>query len=308
MLICDAHCDTIQKILDQNKELYENDRHVDIKRMQQAGIAVQFFAMWVQAPLGFSRCVDMLDKFYIEQEKNSEHMDVIRCAEDIDNALQNNKIGAVLTVEGGEALDGRLSRLRALYALGVRGMTLTWNNRNLLADGADEGEFSAGLSNFGREVVAEMNRLGMFIDVSHISERGFWEVVEASKTPVIATHSNAKALCAHRRNLSDDQIKVIINTGGAIGLNFYNEFLAEGREAHIEDVLAHIDYMLSLGAEDVLGFGGDLDGVEELPQGFGGVQDYNLVIEGMLKMGYNESLVRKITLGNMLRYLKQVLR
>ena len=304
-MIADSHCDTISVILDNGVDLLKNDLQLDLERFKNVGGGLQFFAAFI-APehSGIGRAVDIFDKFYLEYEKNKEDMFLVKSVADLD--LQPGKIGALLTIEGGEALGGKISALRMFYRLGVRGMTLTWNGRNELADGVGEGDTAGGLSLFGREVVREMNDLGMFVDVSHLSEKGFWDVVEITQKPIIATHSNCKSLCSHARNLTDEQIKAIVDMNGMIGINFYSDFLNDS-EASIDDIVRHIDRMLGLGAENCVGFGADLDGVERLPKGFAGVQDFPKVIELLKKAGYSEQLVEKVCWGNMIRYLKTII-
>ena len=301
-MIADSHCDTISIILDNGDELFSNKLQFDLERFEEG---VQFFAAFI-APehASIARAIDIIDKFYVEYEKNKENMYLITSAADLEP--KPGKVGALLTIEGGEGLEGRLSALRMFYKLGVRGMTLTWNGRNQLADGNGEGDAAGGLSLFGREVVCEMNRLGMFIDVSHIAEKGFWDVMETTKKPIIATHSNAKALCSHARNLTDEQIKAIVDMGGMIGVNFYSDFLSDD-DAKITDIIKHIDYLMALGAEDCVGFGADLDGVDKLPEGFEGAEDYPKVIELLQKAGYSNELVEKICYKNMVGYLKKIL-
>ena len=161
--------------------------------------------------------------------------------------MLNHKAATLLAIEEGGAIDGSLEALRMLYELGVRAMTLTWSNRNDIADGVNEECSGGGLTTFGRQVVAEMNRLGMLVDVSHIATAGFWDVIETSTKPIIATHSNAKTLCSHPRNLNDDQIKAINANDGLIGITFAGQFLEEDyNNACIDSVYRHIDYMLNL--------------------------------------------------------------
>lgn len=302
-MFSDAHCDTISRILDKKQSLLENDGHVDLKRLNSQGCFIQLYAAWIDPayePCGsLTRFIDIADKFYTETEKNGVR--VIKNAADVDLG------GAVLSVEGGSALCGRLSVLRMLYKIGVRAITLTWNGRNEIADGIGEGQNAGGLSSFGRAVVGEMNSLGMLIDVSHLSQRGFWDVASLSQQPFIASHSNAKALCGHFRNLADEQITEIIKRNGFIGINFCPDFLNEGG-ASITDIIRHIEYIMSLGGGNVLGFGADFDGIDSLPKGIEGVQDMNKVIAELCKLNYSESLINGILYANLHRAIKQILK
>ena len=167
-------------------------------------------------------------------------------------------------------------------------------------------ESGEGLSQFGEKVVRQMNRLGMAIDVSHLSEKGFWDAAEISEKPFIASHSNAKSICSHKRNLSDEQIKEIINKKGFIGVNFYPPFLTDCDRCGIKDIIKHIEHILSLGGENNIGFGSDFDGVDYLPDGIEGAQDYYKIIDELLKLGYSEKLVRKISCENFINVLTSI--
>jgi len=310
-MFSDAHCDTISRILDKNQQLWSNDGHLDLKRLKENKCTLQFFAAWIEPQYekygSLARCIDIIDKFYIEYEINKKHLHLIKNSSDIDVAIENNKIGALLSIEGGSAIEGKLSSLRILYKLGIRAMTLTWNGRNEIADGIGEGDRAGGLSKFGIDVVDEMNRLGMIVDVSHLSERGFWDVAKCSDKPFIASHSNSKSLCNHPRNLSNEQITEIIKRNGFIGINLYSLFLNENG-AKISDVIRHIDFFMSLGAEDILGLGADFDGVDDLPQGIGGVEDMQKIIEELIKIGYNDNIINKVLYSNLHRAVKQIMK
>lgn len=315
MFICDCHCDTLTELYNKNASLYENEQHFDIKRQIALGGGLQFCAIYVptevfryQGGLRYTLC--LLDKYNQEIKKLHENgIDVlqVRTAEDADNVLKH-KAATLLAIEEGGAIDGSLEALRCLYELGVRAITLTWSNRNDIADGINEEATGSGLTLFGKQVVAEMNRLGMLVDVSHISTAGFWSVIETSTKPVIATHSNAKSLCSHPRNLNDEQIKALAQNGGLAGITFAGQFLEEDwRNACIESVYKHIDYMLNLiGNDDHIGFGSDFDGISHPPYNIQGVQDYKPLIEYLSKY-YSDETINKITHQNVINLLQKVL-
>lgn len=315
MFICDCHCDTLTELYNKNASLYENEQHFDIKRQIALGGGLQFCAIYVptevfryQGGLRYTLC--LLDKYNQEIKKLHENgIDVlqVRTAEDAGNALKH-KAATLLAIEEGGAIDGSLEALRCLYELGVRAMTLTWSNRNDIADGINEEATGSGLTLFGKQVVAEMNRLGMLVDVSHISTAGFWSVIETSTKPIIATHSNAKGLCSHPRNLNDEQIKALAQNGGLAGITFAGQFLEEDwRNACIESVYKHIDYMLNLiGNDDHIGFGSDFDGISHPPYNIQGVQDYKPLIEYLSKY-YSDETINKITHQNVINLLQKVL-
>lgn len=315
MFICDCHCDTLTELYNKNASLYENEQHFDIKRQIALGGGLQFCAIYVptevfryQGGLRYTLC--LLDKYNQEIKKLHENgIDVlqVRTAEDAGNVLKH-KAATLLAIEEGGAIDGSLEALRCLYELGVRAMTLTWSNRNDIADGINEEATGSGLTLFGKQVVAEMNRLGMLVDVSHISTAGFWSVIETSTKPIIATHSNAKSLCSHPRNLNDEQIKALAQNGGLAGITFAGQFLEEDwRNASIESVYKHIDYMLNLiGNDDHIGFGSDFDGISHPPYNIQGVQDYKPLIEYLSKY-YSDETINKITHQNVINLLQKVL-
>ena len=315
MFICDCHCDTLTELYNKNASLYENGQHFDIKRQITLGGGLQFCAIYVptevfryQGGLRYTLC--LLDKYNQEIKKLHENgIDVlqVRTAGDAGNVLKH-KAATLLAIEEGGAIDGSLEALRCLYELGVRAMTLTWSNRNDIADGINEEATGSGLTLFGKQVVAEMNRLGMLVDVSHISTAGFWSVIETSTKPIIATHSNAKSLCSHPRNLNDEQIKALAQNGGLAGITFAGQFLEEDwRNACIESVYKHIDYMLNLiGNDDHIGFGSDFDGISHPPYNIQGVQDYKPLIEYLSKY-YSDETINKITHQNVINLLQKVL-
>ena len=307
--IVDSHCDTISEILDTGEELRANGRHLSLEHMLKYKGYIQFFAAWIDEKKEnwLARTLEILDRFYQELEKNSDRLTLITGRESLAQVAGGNKIGALLAVEDARAICGSLANLRMLYRLGVRAMTLSWNHDNDVADGTFS-KREQGLSAFGREVVGEMNRIGMMIDVSHMTRQGFWEVMEESCAPVFASHSNCSAVFAHPRNLDDEQIKAIIETGGMIGLNIYPEFLAEGGNAGIDDILRHADHILSLGGEHALGLGTDFDGIPTLPEGIANAGELYRLFDKMKEIGYSDSLIAAMSSQNFINFLDKMLK
>jgi len=307
--IIDGHCDTLSNILDRSVSFDSDENHVNIHKLKTGNVGIQFFAAWIGprqkygSPL--KRGLRLIDIYYRIINDANHLLKPILKYEDIES-INENQLGTILTVEGGDVLEGELSNLRILYRLGVRVMTLTWNHRNEIGDGIMETASGGGLSIFGSQVVKEMNRLKMVIDVSHLSEKGFWDVISLSEHPIIASHSNAAALCAHPRNLTDDQIKAIGEKKGIIGINFYPSFLSDDK-AGVDDIIRHIEYIAALTSVDVVGFGSDFDGIDSLPIDIGGPQDFPVIIERLLKLNYKEEDIRKIMYKNYLRVLKEIL-
>ncbi len=316
MFICDCHCDTLTELYKKQTSLYSNDQHFDIKRQIELGGGLQFCAIFVPTHefryyggLRYTLC--LLDKYRQEIKKmQADGIDVLSVLTKADAAdALNHKAATLLAIEEGGAIDGSLEALRCLYDLGVRAMTLTWSNRNDIADGINEAASGGGLTVFGRQVVQEMNRLGMLVDVSHIAPAGFWDVIETSSKPIIATHSNAKSLCSHPRNLDDKQIAAINENDGLIGITFAGQFLEEDyNDACIDSVYRHIDYMLNLmGNDEHIGFGSDFDGISHPPYNIKGVQDYRPLIEYLQSKNYSDETIAKITHRNVLNLLQKVL-
>ena len=315
MFICDCHCDTLTELYKKGTSIYANDQHFDIQRLIELGGGLQFCAIYVPTQEfryygGLRYTLQYLDKYLQEVKKlHADGIDVlqVRTKEDVADVL-NHKAATLLAIEEGGAIDGSLEALRCLYELGVRAMTLTWSNRNDIADGVNEEKSGGGLTVFGRQVVAEMNKLGMLVDVSHIAPAGFWDVIETSSKPIIATHSNAKAMCPHPRNLDDKQILAINENDGLIGVTFAGQFLEHDyNDACIESIYRHIDYMLNLmGNDDHIGFGSDFDGISHPPYNIQGVQDYKPLVD-FLATKYSDNTIAKITHQNVLSLLGKVL-
>ena len=289
---------------------------IDIPRIRDGGVDCMLFAMYVspQYTSRLLRLIQMLDAFQTEIEKNRDTIAVATSYKEIAKTVKDGKIAAVITVEGGEPLEGKIESLRTIYRLGARSLTLTHFPRNMLGDGsgADNGSH---LTEFGREVVEEMNRLGMIVDISHLNETGFWDVMELTKAPVLATHSNCKALCSHHRNLTDDQIKALAENGGVINLSFCGGFIKDDvgfdpelvKKVTIEDWFDHLDHAVELVGTNHVGIGSDLDGGCGFPD-LNDVTRFPLLTEGMVARGYSDADIEKILGGNDLRVFKKVLK
>ena len=312
-IIFDGHCDTILEVMNHKRSLEKKSTtgHLDIPRMKEGGVDVQFFAIFIEdiykPERSLKRTLQLIDCFYKEIEKNQDDISLVTNYNQIEEVNRAGKIAAILSVEGGEALEGDLGALRVLYKLGVRLLTLTWNQRNQIADGIWESRAGSGLTEFGIKVIDEMNDLGMLIDVSHLSETGFWDVVKRSKTPIVASHSNCYALCPHLRNLKDEQIKALVDKGGVIGITFVPNFLTqEKRKTIVKDVVTHIDYLVEKAGIDGVGLGSDFDGTDDLPLGLEGVDKIPNITKELLDRGYKEREIEKILGGNFLRVFKKV--
>jgi membrane dipeptidase len=312
MIIVDAHCDTITRIMDCKKSLYRNDCHIDLERMLGKNKHVQIFAAFIDPAYcqayAMKRALQVFDKLYEQVELYSDSISLCRCYDDIMSALDNGRVAAILSLEGGEALQGEISALRMYYRLGVRSICLTWNYRNEIADGVRDSASGGGLTPFGREVIKQMNSLGMLVDLSHIAEKGFWDVMEITDAPVIVSHSNAKAVCNNARNLTDEQIKEVKRVGGVIGINLYPYFLNNTEKASIKDVIYHIEHICGLIGCDNIGIGADFDGIECTPADIKGIEDIEVIFNELLKLNYSQDNVEKIAGKNFLRVIKCVIK
>ncbi|MDA8096187.1 MAG: dipeptidase [Clostridia bacterium] len=306
--IVDGHCDTLQFIRRGTIEFRQgnNPTHLDLPRLKKGGVKVQFFAAFIHPDLGMkgvTRVLELVDAFHAFTRST----DGIRAAYGYQDILQFNEdgdIGAILTVEGGEALGESLGVLRMLHRLGVRVLTLTWNVRNALGDGVLEGE-DRGLTGFGVEVVREMNRLGMIVDVSHLGPFSLNGVLDVSERPVLASHSNCHALCPHPRNLTDDQITAIAAPGGVIGATFVPTMVSR-TDPSLERLLEHVDHLVRVGGIDCVAIGSDFDGFNGFLPGLKDAGEMGNLTTGLLERGYNEYQVEKVLGGNLLRLIKDV--
>lgn len=311
-VVVDAHCDTLTAMIGQKRRLgeFSGGGQLDLPRLRAGGVNVQFFAAFI-APecktLAARRTLELIDLFYREIKENEKDILPVKSKVEIDEALASGRIAALLSVEGGEALEGSIGVLRMLHRLGVRGLTLTWNGRNELGDGMGEEKTGGGLTSFGVAVVKEMNRLGMLVDVSHLSEKGFWDVIRVSGQPVIASHSNCRVLCEHPRNLNDGQIRALAGKGGVMGITFVPDFLG-GAKPSVKEVLDHIDHAAAVGGVECVGLGSDFDGTDHLPAGLEDCAKIPAVTGGLIDRGYSDDAIKKILGGNFLRVIGQVLK
>ena len=323
--VVDTHCDTLMKVcnswnararklknLDAPYDLSKeyDSLHLDIPKMKAGGHNLQFFAVYLEPqykPFGsLKRTLQGFDAFFDMLNNNPEVM-LVKSYEDAIKAQEANSLAGLLSIEGGEALEGDLSVLRMLYKLGLRCIGLTWNQRNRIAEGVGDCVSGGGLTTFGRELIAEMNKLGVIVDVSHLSEPGFWDVIKYSTKPIIASHSNARAICDHPRNLTDEQIKALAKNGGVMGMNFCLPFVNSGDKVTIEHMLDHVDHIINLVGPDHIGIGSDYDGIGAAPEGLENVTKFPNLTEGLIKRGYSDEVIKKFLGENYLRVLKNTL-
>ncbi|WP_425447505.1 dipeptidase [Dethiothermospora halolimnae] len=315
----DAHCDTLlgldkSFIKSDSREgsFYSNDSiAVDIRKMQEANHDLQFMAVFI-SPIfnphsSLKMCLHYIDLLNRKVDNNSEYVSLITNYKELKENKSKGKISLLLSLEGGEALTDDIAVLRVLYKLGLRCITLTWNHRNNLADGVGESITNGGLTNFGKEVVKEMNRLGIIIDVSHLSEPGFWDVADLTTKPIIASHSCAYRLCNHKRNLKDHQIRKISELGGVIGVNYYTEFLEnDPKKANVKSIVNHIEYIANVGGIESVGLGSDFDGAKT-PGDISDISKTYKIKDEMKKRGFSHDDINKVMGNNFVRVIKDIL-
>ncbi|MBZ5617191.1 MAG: dipeptidase [Acidobacteriia bacterium] len=349
----DSHIDTAQRVLIDRADLTQRSAvgHVDIPRLREGGVNAPFFALWVptyyKGSEAVRRTLDLRDAMQGLLDAHPEQIALALTAADVERITRSGKIAAILAIEGGHQIDDDLAVLRMYYRLGIRAMTLTHFRNTDWADSSTDQPAHNGLTDFGKQVVREMNRLGMIVDISHVSDKTFSDVLEITSKPVIASHSSCRAISDVPRNMTDDMIRVLGKNGGVIGINFgegflnpqdaellkkainsisYNEPSLTGKaldsyaadEAHrdmkpqptiatIDDAVAHIDHAVKIAGIDHVGIGSDFDGISSPPKGLEDISKMPALRAALRKKGYSEQDIRKIFGGNTLRVLREVI-
>jgi len=305
MKIIDLHCDALWKLAEGNGKLsYRTSRELDtnLNRLKQGQVTIQAFAIFIEpyvpSDQKFQEVLKQVDYFYEEVLKKNPEMKHLKSWDQFDQ-LQEGEIGAFLTLEGVDPIGNDLTKLRTLYQLGVMSVGLTWNQANLAADGVGEPR-GGGLTELGKEIVRLNNEHKVLTDVSHLSEKGFWDVMELSDYP-IASHSNARALCNHPRNLTDEQAKVMFEKGGLIHVVYNPPFIKEDGKATIDDLMLHIDHFCSLGGVNQIGLGSDFDGIFQKVKGLNDASETQNLINTLLKY-YKEDIVKGFAYQNFLNH------
>ena len=311
MFAADMHCDTISAIYHKRKqgeeaELFKNDLQVDLCKMKAGNYLLQNFAIFVDIGKEddpYRMAKEQIRVFYEEMEKNKSKIRQVKTAEDLRKNQKEGKLSAVLTMEEGEICGGKIERLEEFYTAGIRMMTLTWNYPNSLAD-------ENGLTDMGITFVRRMEELGMIVDVSHLPEKGFYDVYKYSRNPFVASHSNAAALCRHKRNLSDDMIRKIAERGGVIGANYYGLFLSDTPENGIfysrtERIAEHICHLIQTVGIGCVGLGSDFDGIDDQLE----LKDCSymeFLADALRKKGLKESEIEAVFYKNVLNLYQEV--
>ncbi len=318
MRLIDLHCDTIWMLMrDKDTKLQSNPFCVDIEKLIRAGSMAQFFACFIYLneiaseerwEQGYQLALDMIEKGKYEISKNEDAISLACGYENILDNFNQGKISAILTIEEGGILNNDMNRLCELYNQGIRLITLTWNHENCIGYPNSKSEviMNKGLKPFGVEVIEKMNELGMIIDVSHLSDGGFWDVLKYSKKPVVASHSNARSLCYHPRNLSDEMIKTLAERDGIAGINLYPYFIRKDGKATAEDIAEHVWHMYQTGGEDLIAMGTDFDGFDEGELEIAHIGEMGKLYDAVKGRGFSERQMEKFWSGNAIRVMKQV--
>ena len=325
MSYIDLHCDTLLGAIERRADVFTDlqDTSVNLNRLHEQGVKAQFMAMFLpdaEYAKKFADAIpeddDKLIKKMVSVLKKTVEDNPDKCAlvTDHDSMIAANnegKVGLFLTIEDGRSVHGKLDKIKKYYDMGVRLISLTWNYENCFGfpNSFEAGVMSRGLKPFGKQAVEYMNDLGVIIDVSHLSDGGFWDVAKLSQKPFVASHSNARAMSAHPRNLDDDQIKALAKAGGVMGLNFCPPFLGDilgCTESRVSDMVRHIMYIYNLGGEDILALGTDFDGIGgQLEIAVPAQMD--LLWNALKQAGLTEHQIEKMQWQNALRVIKETL-
>ena len=297
----DLHCDTIIAAYEREQNFLKNNLHIDIERLSKFKSPTQVFAIWLSKKYyknAFYMTNKMIDFFEKQIEENKDFISKVKCFDDIND----EKINALLSIEGGESIEDNIENLYHFFNRGVRILTLCWNYENNIGFGAFT-KSEQGLKTFGKDVVRVMNDINMVIDVSHLNEAGFWDLYKISKKPFIATHSNSYSVCKHFRNLKDDQLRAIKDCGGIVGINLYPKFLTTKENATEGDIFRHIDYMSNIIGIDRICLGGDFDGIEDTPLNIGDISQYSMLLKRIEEI-YGKDILDKIAYKNFYNFFK----
>lgn len=333
-IVIDTHNDITSPIADEGFDMGARDTsgriQTDIPRMKEGGLDAEFFSIYVASSYAKDggaarRALQMMDGVYEQIRRHPGSLELAGTVADIRRISKAGKIASLMGIEGGHAIEDSLPALRMFYRMGIRYMTLTHTNTNNWADSAGgisvKGENRhSGLSDFGKDVVREMNRLGMMVDISHVSDETFNDCIEVSRAPLIASHSSCRALTNVPRNMSDEMLRALAKNGGVVMINFYNGFInteyarpgmpaptKPAEKATLDMLMQHFEHAIKVAGIDHVGIGSDFDGVDGmLPPGMEDVTKLPTITYELLRRGYSEKDVRKVLGENLLRVMGEV--
>lgn len=310
--IFDAHYDIFHTQYDEEGKAFDDSYYaLNYEEMLRNRPMIRGLATYVSpkyANRGFERANFILDKFYEEYLEKQNDIKIIKTSDDMKNVINKKKLGVLLSIENGSAIQGNLDNIDHFYNRGIRMMGITWNADNDLGCGVRT-ENDTGLTDLGKAYIKKLNEMNIAIDVSHASPKTIDDVLDISNAPIIASHSCADALCPHVRNLTDEQIRRISEKGGIIGVTFYGPFLTENPKANIKDVIKHINYIAKIAGTNRVGLGSDFQLFEpkETPKGLTNLDDFDTLFYNMKNSGYPDSFVERVAGRNMIDYFGRVL-
>jgi membrane dipeptidase len=308
--IADCHCDTISLLGEKDYDFGSlNTRgHIDLPRLQKGGIALQFFAICTAAGREgnhLQSALAQVGRYHRTLAENSAHLVSLESAGDLRAAERDNKIATLLSLEGAEPLEGSAELTAIFHRLGMRALSLTWNHRNLYADGAGVGDAGGGLTPAGKALVRELSRRRIILDLAHLSARCFFEALELAGLPPLVSHANARRLCDHPRNLTDEQLKALAAVDGVMGLSLYPQFISAGSVAELSALLDHFVHAADLIGVEHLAFGSDFDGIDCTVEGIKDASEYGALPEALGERGFLPEEIELIARGNIKRIVHQ---
>lgn len=310
MKFIDLHCDTAGRMYYEKLKLKESICKVDIEKLKKGNCLGQVFAIFVDQKLNFDsydEFKNIYDNFIVELNENKNEIEIVRNVDELNNASKNGKIGAFISIEEGEVIGSNIENVQKVYDLGVRIITVTWNYKNKLGYPNFQFKYqNKGLKPHGIGVINECERLGIIPDASHLSDGGFFDLVKTCKKPFIASHSNARVITNHPRNLTDEMIKLLADKGGVMGLNFCADFLGENTIASIDEITAHAGHIKNVGGIDVLCLGSDFDGILNEVE-IENSSQFNKLYDGLKKIKFTDDEIEKVFYKNVLRVFSETL-
>ena len=310
-IVVDLHNDYVEeRVHHPEHRLFSNTKHhTDVARLKAGGVKVQFFVIWTRPDEHddhFSRAMELIDMLEADVTECNGEVEFARNYSEITSVVQRNKIAAVLCLEGGQLIGGRLENIDKFYARGMRYLTLAWNYGTEWCGGATD-DPAKGLLPFGKQVIDRLHELGVMVDVSHVNKKSLQQILEYTNTTVVATHSGAYSVNNHNRNLSDEHIVEIARRGGVIGAVFYPYFLNNTNQATIADVIKHINHIRNLtGSVDCIALGSDFDGIDLTPQGLESVSTFPNLTKALYEEGYTANEIKKILGANALSVFTKI--
>lgn len=306
MELFDLHCDTLYRAYTENSGFFNDSFHISFQKAKTLKPYLQCMAIWIPDEYRGEKAVELFEGCVGKLKEQLAGTDIVQCVgyKEMEKVCREGRQGIVLTVEGGAVLAGKLDNIERLKKAGVRMMTLTWNGNNELGDGVGV-ENAGGLTEFGKQALKKMEQADIIADISHASEALFYDVAQFAERPFVASHSDAKAICPHKRNLTDRQFSIIKEKGGIVGLNFCRDFLhKQSTNAKMYDIIRNAEHFLSLGGEKVIAMGSDFDGCD-IPQDMTGVESMAALYEMFLHHHYSEALVKDIFFNNAAAFFRR---